>query len=109
MIVFTNTTPIISLSSIHRLDLLPSLFGHIHMLNEVMDECEAGGAIGVPELRQFDWLTILTSTPINDSSLLLALDKGEKHTLDMASKCKADWVIFDEKIGRNMAEYLDYV
>lgn len=76
------------------------------MVNEVMDECEAGGAIGVPELRQFDWLTTLTSTPINDSSLLLALDKGEKHTLDMASKCKADWVIIDEKIGRNMAEYL---
>ncbi len=24
----------------------------------------------------------------------------------MASKCQADWVIIDEKIGRNMAEYL---
>jgi predicted nucleic acid-binding protein len=37
---------------------------------------------------------------------LLELDKGEKHTLDMAEKHQADWVIIDEKIGRNMAEYL---
>jgi len=37
---------------------------------------------------------------------LLELDKDEKHTLDMAGKYKADWIIIDEKIGRNMAEYL---
>jgi len=36
----------------------------------------------------------------------LQLDKGEKHTLDMAQKYHADWVVIDEKIGRNMAEYL---
>lgn len=44
MIVFSNTTPIIALSSIQQLDLLPKLFGHIHLVNEVVDECEAGGA-----------------------------------------------------------------
>jgi uncharacterized protein len=38
---FFNTTPIIALSSIQRLDLLPDLFGHIHLVNEVVDECEA--------------------------------------------------------------------
>ncbi len=39
--------------------------------------------------------------------MFLELDKGEKHTLDMAQKYHADWVLIDEKIGRNMAEYLD--
>jgi predicted nucleic acid-binding protein len=106
MIVFTNTTPIIALSSIQRLDLLPALFGQIHIVNEVLEECEAGGNIRLPELRNFDWLTIVTSTAINSTSLLLALDKGEKHTLDMAQKYHADWVLIDEKFGRNMAEYL---
>ena len=48
----------------------------------------------------------MQSSPIQYSSVLLELDKGEKHTLDMASKYQADWVIIDEKIGRNMAEYL---
>jgi hypothetical protein len=106
MIVFSNTTPIIALSSIQQLDLLPSLFGHIHLVNEVVDECEAGGTIAVPFLRELDWLTIVESTAIKHSSVLLELDKGEKHTLDMAEKHRADWVIIDEKIGRNMAEYL---
>lgn len=84
MIVFTNTTPIIALCSIQRLDLLPALFGKIHMVNQVLEECEAGGAIRLPDLRKLDWLTIVNSTPVNSASLLLALDKGEKHTLDMA-------------------------
>lgn len=106
MIVFSNTTPIIALSSIQRLDLLPHLFGHIHLVQEVVDECEVGGTITVPSLRDYDWLTIIASTPVQSSSLLLELDKGEKHTLDMAQKHQADWVLIDEKIGRNMAEYL---
>jgi predicted nucleic acid-binding protein len=106
MIVFSNTTPIIALSSIQQLDLLPKLFGHIHLVNEVVDECEVGGAIAVPSLRELNWLTIVDSTPVSRPNILLELDKGEKHTLDMAEKYQADWVLIDEKIGRNMAEYL---
>ncbi|WP_347989242.1 DUF3368 domain-containing protein [Methylomonas sp. AM2-LC] len=48
----------------------------------------------------------MKSSPIKHTSILLELDKGEKHTLDMACQYQADWVIIDEKIGRNMAEYL---
>ncbi len=106
MIVFSNTTPIIALSSIQQLDLLPELFGQLHLVNEVVDECEVGGAIAAPSLRGLNWLTIVESTPVSRPSLLLELDKGEKHTLDMAQKYQADWVLIDEKIGRNMAEYL---
>ena len=106
MIVFSNTTPIIALSSIQSLHLLPQLFGTIHLVNEVIEECEAGGPISVPALREFDWIKPVKSTDIQHSSILLELDKGEKHTLDMACKQHADWVIIDEKIGRNMAEYL---
>ncbi|MGY6217089.1 DUF3368 domain-containing protein [Methylolobus aquaticus] len=106
MIVFSNTTPIIALSSIQRLDLLPSVFGRIRVVTEVVDECEAGGRIAVPDLRQIHWIDIVESTPIVHPTALLELDKGEKHTLDMAKKLQADWVIIDEKIGRNLAEYL---
>lgn len=106
MTVFSNTTPIIALSSIQRLDLLRHLFGHIHVVTEVADECEVGGVIAVPALRGLDWLTIVESTPISHPNLLLELDKGEKHTLDMAQKQQADWVLIDERIGRNVAEYL---
>lgn len=38
--------------------------------------------------------------------ILLELDKGEKATLLAALAERADLVLIDEKIGRNMAEYL---
>lgn len=106
MIVFSNTTPIIALSSIQCLHLLPKLFGEVHLVVEVIEECSIGGPISVPPLLEFDWIRPVTSSPIQHSSILLELDKGEKHTLDMACKYRADWVVIDEKIGRNMAEYL---
>lgn len=51
MIVFSNTTPLIALSSIEQLDLLPRLFTGIHLVNEVIEECAVGGTITVPDLR----------------------------------------------------------
>jgi len=50
MIVFSNTTPIIALSSIDRLDLLPALFQEIYVVDTVIAECMAGGKIAVPDL-----------------------------------------------------------
>ncbi|MGZ8249646.1 MAG: DUF3368 domain-containing protein [Methylomagnum sp.] len=106
MIVFSNTTPIIALSAVGRLDLLPQLFQRIHVVGEVIDECRAGGPIQVPDLTRLPWVEAVQSTPPLHSTVLLELDKGEKHTLDMARKFNADWVLIDEKIGRNVAEYL---
>jgi predicted nucleic acid-binding protein len=104
--VFSNTTPFISLASIGRLDLLPKLFGQIHVVEEVIGECAVGGLIAVPPLRELGWI-IAMSTPSQPAlHILLELDKGEKATLQAAFVEKADLVLMDEKIGRNMAEYL---
>ena len=51
MIVFTNTTPLIALSSIDQLQLLPQLFGNLYIAEAVIDECAEGGRIVVPDLR----------------------------------------------------------
>jgi predicted nucleic acid-binding protein len=107
MIVFSNTTPFIALSSINQLNLLPQLFGTIHVVYEVAEECRAGSFIAVPDLESLPWVSLVESQfDINYKTVLLELDKGEKHTLNMALKLKADKVIIDEKIGRNIAEYL---
>ena len=106
MIVFSNTTLFIALASIKQLELPPRLFQQIHVVEEVVAECRTGGRIPVPDLTQLPWIQVVSVTPLIHSTLLLALDKGEKHTLDMAIQYHADWVIIDEKIGRNFAEYL---
>ncbi len=106
MIVFSNTTPFIALSSINKLELLPKLFGQVHVVTEVIEECAVGGIIPVPDLRILPWVVEVHSSQAISISILLELDKGEKYTLQMAKEFEADRVIIDEKIGRDIAEYL---
>jgi predicted nucleic acid-binding protein len=107
MIVFSDTTPILALSSIDQLDLLPTLFNEIHVVREVVAECAIGGKIIVPDLTQLDWVNVVESENEKwQNPFLNALDKGEKHTLNMAIHKNADHVIIDEKIARNVAEYM---
>lgn len=107
MIVFSNTTPFIALSSIDQLSLLPRLFTKVYVVIEVEEECKAGGLIQVPSFKTLPWVKLIKSKPLMHQMILLELDKGEKYTIDMACQLKADRVIIDEKIGRNMAEYLN--
>jgi len=104
--VFSNTTPFIALSSIGRLDLLPTMFGQIHVVDEVIDECATGGMIAVAPLRELHWIVPEQNPQQPAPHVLLELDKGEKSTLQAALTHRADLVLMDEKIGRNMAEYL---
>jgi predicted nucleic acid-binding protein len=106
VIVFSNTTPFIALSSIGQLELLPRLFGTVRVVPEVAEECRAGGLIAVPDLAALPWIQFEPSLSAVSSLPLLELDKGEKHTIHAACEHKADLVVIDEKIGRNVAEYL---
>ena len=109
MIVFSNTTPFIALSSINKLELLPKLFGQIHVVTEVIEECAVGGIIPVPDLRTLPWFVEVHSSQAITISILLELDKGEKYTLQMAKEMKADRVIIlNKSVGsRFLAQALD--
>ena len=107
MIVFSNTTPFIAFSRINKLELLPKLFGQIHVVTEVIEECAVGGIIPVPDLGTLPWVVEVHPSQAITISILLELDKGEKYILQMAKEMKADRVIIDEKIGRDIAEYLE--
>lgn len=107
MIVFSNTTPIIALSSVDRLDLFPALFQEIYVVDTVITECMAGGKISVPDLTGLPWVRIVSASG-HQHNLLMNLDKGERDTLIKALRMKADYVIIDEKMGRNIAEYLGF-
>jgi len=104
--VFSNTTPFIALSSIERMLLLPELFNTIRVADAVVQECLQGGPIIVPDLRSLDWIRILPDDEEIPFPVLFELDKGEKQTLVHALAFPGSLVIMDEKIGRNMAEYL---
>jgi len=106
MIVYSNTTPFIALASIDQLDLLPQLFGKIYVAEAVIAECAAGGRIVVPDLRDLEWVIPVEDEQDAAMPVLFDLDQGEKQTILLAKKKIADKVIIDERIGRQVAEYL---
>ena len=104
--IFSNTTPLIALSSINQLHLLPELFNEIYVVNTVINECAKGGKIRVPDLTKLAWIKCIESKNYPHNPLLISLDDGEKHTIEAALYYQADYTIIDEKLGRNFAEYL---
>lgn len=106
MIVFSNTTPFIALASIGQLDILPKLFGEIHVAESVIDECTEGGRILVPNLKSLDWVIPVADETTSTLPILFELDRGEKQTIVLARKHGAARVIIDERLGRRVAEYL---
>lgn len=106
MKVFSNTTPFLALSSVDLLHLLPSIFGVVEVAQSVADECREGGRILVPELKTLPWVSVLAVQTDMRLPALFELDRGERDTLLLASTHPAALVIMDEKLGRNMAEYL---
>ena len=106
MRVFSNTTPFIALASIDQLQLLPQLFGHICVAQSVIEECAEGGRILVPHLQSLSWVIPIADESTSNLPVLFDLDRGEKQTLLLASKHPDSTVIIDERIGRNVAEYM---
>lgn len=103
MIVFSNTTPFIALSSIGQLDLLSRLFGKVRVVDAVADECAQGGPIAVPDLRKTPWVEVVHADPAPAPTVLIDLDLAERLTLHMALRVGADRVLIDEKLGREIA------
>lgn len=106
MKVFSNTTPLIALSAINQLELLPRFFDQVHVTKEVIAECAVGGNIFVPDLFGLPWIVPVTAKRSVAPHILLELDLGEKATILAAQEYQADLVLIDEKLGRNVAEYL---
>lgn len=102
--VFSNTTPLFAFSALRRLDVIQSIFGELFVTDSVIAECAFGGLITVPDLKAVSWIRIVPS-PSRPDPRFFALDAGERDTLSMALDRKADLVLIDERLGRNLAEY----
>lgn len=104
--IISNTTPLISLLKIDRLDLLRGVYEEIIVPKAVFDEIERGKIKPYyADISQLDWVQIL---PIkNKASLLyfLDLDQGEAEVIVLATEIRADLVIIDETLGRRFAKH----
>lgn len=99
-----NTTPLISLSCVGRLDLLQHLFGGIILAEAVYREIKAKPSYGYAEIDQ-PWIEIRPiAGELNRSFLHTQLDAGEAETIILAQDIAADVVVIDENLGYRMAQ-----
>jgi uncharacterized protein len=107
VIVVVNTSPLIALDSIGKLDILPKLFGRIVRPRSVVDELLAGRRVygGSSYLFDAPWIETLDDPP--EAVFRKELGAGETAAIALAKKLKADLLLLDDLAARHVAAALD--
>lgn len=108
MIVVSDTTPLISLLKINRLDLLKKLFGDVLIPQAVFDELtdDERFRLEADQIREKKFIVV---KPVNnpESTNILkratGLDQGESEAIVLTDELKADLLLMDEAKGRNIS------
>jgi len=107
--VISNTTPLLSLLKIDKLNLLRDLYGVVLIPKAVFLEIEAGREKPYyKNLREMDWIRIEDIRSVESRTYFFDLDDGEAEVLILAKEQDADLVILDEIMGRRYAQQLDF-
>ncbi len=107
--VVSNSTPLIHLAKIGRLELLEEFFGEILIPEAVYRECVVEGSESEDALaiKNTEWIKV---EKINDErlkrSLMIKLDEGESEAIVLALEKKADLILIDDYDGREVARAL---
>ena len=108
MIVVSDTTPLISLLKINRLDLLKKLFGDVLIPQAVFDELtdDERFRLEADQIREKKFIVVKpVNTPESTNILKRAtgLDQGESEAIVLTDELKADLLLMDEAKGRNVS------
>ena len=112
MIVVSDTTPILSLVKLGRLDLLQALYGKVMLPEAVYHELVSNPAF-VEEAKQVIASAFLTTVSVkNKSSVELlrkvsGLDAGESEAVILYEEQNAELLLIDERKGRTVAKKMD--
>lgn len=109
MIVVSDSSPLIALARIGRLNLLASLYQRILIPSEVHHEVTLAGPDlpGAREVRKAGWIETVTRRSSVDTSLEQAcrgLGAGERGAIFLAKDLPADLILLDEWKARRIAQ-----
>ena len=112
MIVIADTTPIITLMKLGRLDLLERLFGIVTVPNAVYEELvgnskypvEAQIIVKCSFLKRYE---VFDRQSIKILREVVGLDTGESEAIALAEETVADLLIIDEHKGRRVAKQME--
>jgi len=107
--IISNTTPIISLLKVDKLNLLKELYTKIIVPTAVYLEIESGKEKPYyQDLTQIDWIEIQEIRNTDSRDYFLDLDEGEAEVLILAKELNADLIIMDEIMGRRYSKQLEF-
>lgn len=109
-LVVSDTSPLLNLALIERLDLLESQFSEVTVPQQVWDEL-TDGEDGLEALRELRDDGLLHLVEVERSDLFVEffhnLDLGETAAICYAVEQNADLVLLDERDGRRVARRHD--
>lgn len=107
MIVVVNTSPLISLDRIDRLDILPELFGRVVRPQSVVDELIFGKSSHGGSFALFDAPWMDTVPDPAEAVFRKELGAGETAAIALAKTMGADLILLDDLSARRVASGLD--
>ena len=111
MLVVSNTSPLLNLAIVHRLELLHQQFEAVLIPPAVREELrvdsELPGAREMQAALQSGWLNVrVPSNTALVQTLGLELDEGEAAAIVLALEVKPEFILMDESEGRAKAAAL---
>lgn len=106
MIVLSNSSPLIALSSIDRLDILANLFTTVYIPDAVYQETVTDNPI-LPQRTRIDHAThsfIQVRQPKIHRVFTRNLGDGEQGVLNLAMGMQPDFILLDDKKARHEAK-----
>jgi predicted nucleic acid-binding protein len=105
--VVANSTPLIALARIDRLNVLQEMFGDILIPRAVYNEVatDSKKRSGSSEVEQCAWIKAvdIARSDLLDF-LIVTVDAGEAEAIALAREIKADLLLIDDKEGRRIAD-----
>jgi predicted nucleic acid-binding protein len=107
VIVVADTTPLLYLSRIGRLEIIRAVHGEVIVPETVWNELVIArpAAAGVTGLRAAQWIRVNGEAERAgvDPGLTAALDRGEAAAITLAELLRAETLLIDERKGRGIA------
>jgi len=104
LIVVSNSTILIGLAKIDRLDLLKKLFSKVYIPEAVFNELTQTQKVGASDIKRASYLERKAPNDVKEVALLLGnLDRGEAEVLALSKELNADLVLIDEEKARKAA------
>lgn len=111
MIVVSDTTPLISLLKINRIDLLEKLFGQVFIPQSVFDELtiDERFVLEANQIRQKKFIivkVVQNAKSVNILKRATGLDQGESEAIVLTDELNADLLLMDEAKGRTVSSQM---